>query len=69
MNDMSRSELEIEAWLKKKPIYIKKYGGTKQYEEAVSRHKASLSLGREFGESTESYFKRKDLKKFIDWKP
>ena len=66
---MGRSELEIESWMKRKPIYIKKYGGTKQYEEAIGRHKASLALGREFNESTDAYFKRKDLKKFIEWKP
>ena len=63
------SKIFIDAWQKKKPIYIKKYGGTKEYKEAIIRQKASLSLGREFGETTDSYFNRKNLKKFMDWNP
>jgi hypothetical protein len=58
----------IEYWKKKREIRVR-IGKGPDISEDVVRHKASLVLGRDFGEDMDSYLKRKNLKKYMDWKP
>jgi hypothetical protein len=76
---MGRSEAEIERWTKMRNDYLAKGYPIKAwnpkmpykepFNERVVGYKASLILGREFGENTEAFLKRKGLKEFWDWKP
>lgn len=75
---MGRSEAEIERWTKLKNEYLAKglpifnrnpkMPYREPLNERVTGYKASLILGREFGEDTEAFLKRKGLKEFWNWK-
>lgn len=74
---MGHSESEIEHWTEMREKYRKgQWKGhlpekerLKVFDKRLGAHKASLILGRNFQEDTESFLKRKDLKKFWDWQP
>ena len=63
------SDIFIDSWIKKKQVYEKLGKPKEHFDNALSGYKASIILGRDFGESGESYINRKGLKKFMDWKP
>ena len=65
------SVANILAWERRKINYMHGLhgarGGLPAYKERLSQYLSSLALGREFGESGESYFKRKGMDRFIRW--
>ena len=63
----SRSDLEIERWSEIKERYIQK-GKVDEFYQRLAQYKASLSLGRDFGESGDHYRMRMDLEKFWNYK-
>ena len=62
----TRSTLEIAQWTN---ILAKGFSGPnhKTAKDRLSGKLSSLTLGRGFGETVESYFERKGLTEFYDW--
>lgn len=63
-----RSELEMEKWNKIYDSYRIK-GKVSDFRARFGAYKASLILGRDFQEPVDSYLKRKNLEKFMNWDP
>jgi hypothetical protein len=74
-----RSKAEIAKWSKLRSEYLAKGYPMEQrdpkmpwrepFKERVVGYKASLILGREFGEDSGAFLRRKGLKEFWEWKP
>jgi hypothetical protein len=54
---------------KKKEVMIKMGKSETAFRETVAAHKASLIIGKDFGEEPETYLKRRNLKKYWAWQP
>lgn len=59
----------INHWLDMKAKYERLNKPLDELKQRIIRHKASQTLGREFGESPEEYFKRKGLTDYHNWSP
>jgi predicted nucleic acid-binding Zn-ribbon protein len=66
--ESSKSKVWIDKWEKERENYIKRGKPLSHLEERIVRHKASLILGRNFGEDPEAYKRRMGLTEYYDWK-
>ena len=64
---MSKSQIWISHWEEMKEKYIRLGTPLSELKTRIIRHKASLTLGRDFGENTETYQKRKGLTEYYEW--
>lgn len=63
----TKSDMWIEQWNDERKKYIRLKKPLKKLDDRIKRHKASLVLGRNFGETLNAYLKRKGLRKYWDW--
>lgn len=61
------SETWIEKWEVERLKYERLGLPLSKLEDRIIKHKASLILGREFGESVEDFKKRRGLEKYYAW--
>ena len=59
----------IDHWLELKAKYERLGKPLDELKARIIRHKASQTLGRDFGESTETFFERKGLTDYRNWIP
>ena len=64
-NDVSNGW--INQWLDEKKKYERLGKPLRDLNDRIIRHKASLMLGRNFGEKPDVYLKRKGLTKYYHW--
>ncbi len=62
------SQVWINKWEQERIEYVKRGKPLSKLNDRIIRHKASLALGKEFGESSEDYQKRKGLTEYYAWK-
>ena len=59
----------INKWLSEKEKYERLGTPLSKLKMRISRHRANLILGRDFGESVDSFLERRGLKEYYQWKP
>jgi len=63
------SETWIKKWTDEKAKYERLGLPLSKLRDRIIKHKASLFLGREFGESGEDFKNRRGLVEYYDWTP
>jgi len=61
------SESWIKKWTDEKAKYERLNLPLSKLKERIIRHKASMILGRDFGESVEDYLERRGLTEYHKW--
>jgi len=62
------TKTEIEFWKAEKKRYQQKGWSMERYYDRLAHRRAGFVGGREFGETCDSYIKRKGMKEFYDYK-